>query len=273
MLRKILPVSVPPRISIVMSAALSESLTPISSSPVPPLDTPIFELSSVAFFGRSLAEYVEFFELDLAYLKGKAVLDVAGGPASFTAEACRVGIDAVAVDPLYGSRLETLETQVQLDYNRVFKGMRMRKNRGRFRMKSFSSVTAAERDRRSAARRFLEDYEAHFVHGRYFGAALPQLPFFDRTFHVVLCAHLLFIYAAQFDYAFHLAACRELMRVARYEVRIHPGCGADGKPYEHLDRLIGELAHEGIAAKIVRVNYEFFAGADSMLVLNRGSHQ
>lgn len=59
----------------------------------------------------------------------------------------------------------------------------------------------------------LEDYEAHFVHGRYFGAALPRLPFFDRTFHVVLCAHLLFIHAAQFDYAFHLAAGRELVRV------------------------------------------------------------
>lgn len=252
-----------------MSVVLPESTTLESTTSVPSPNTPVFELPSVAFFGRSLAEYVEFFDLDLAHLKGKAVLDVAGGPASFTAEACRVGVDAVAVDPLYGSRQETLETHVQLDYERMFKGIRMRKNRGRFRMKSFSSIGAAERDRRSAARRFLEDYEAHFVHGRYYGAALPQLPFFDRTFNVVLCAHLLFIHAAQFDYSFHLAACRELIRVARDEVRIHPVCGADGKPYGELDRLRSDLEAVGVASEVRSVDYEFFVGANSMLVLTR----
>lgn len=252
-----------------MTALLAETPFVSTDDPEPSLATPVFELPSVAFFGRSLAEYTSFFNLNLRQLKGKAVLDVAAGPASFTAEACRAGIDAVAVDPLYGSRLETLATHVQLDYGRMLKSMRMRKNRDRFRMKSFRSMAAAERDRSAAARRFLEDYEAHFVHGRYYGAALPQLPFFDRTFHVVLCAHLLFLYAAQFDYVFHLAACRELLRVARYEVRIHPVCGADGKPYQELERLRRELANDGIESEVRAVDYEFFAGANSMLVLTR----
>ncbi len=233
------------------------------------LSSPVFELPSVAFFGRTLQEYAAFFDLDLRELTGKAVLDVAAGPASFTAEACRAGVDAVAVDPLYGGRLETLATHVQLDYARMFQSMRMRKNRGRFRMIHFRSIAAAERDRRAAARRFLEDYEAHFVHGRYYGATLPHLPFLDRTFHVVLCAHLLFIYAAQFDYAFHLAACRELIRVARQEVRIHPVCGADGQPYSELARLRRDLASSGINAEVRPVDYEFFAGADGLLVLTR----
>ena len=251
-----------------MSSALAESY-PAVSPPAQSSFTPIYELPSVAFFGRTLSEYTQFFGLDLRQLKGKAVLDVAAGPSSFTAEACRAGIDAVAVDPLYGNRLETLETHVELDYERMIRGMRMRKNRGRFRFTSFRSIAAAEKDRRAAARRFLEDYEAHFVHGRYYGAALPQLPFLDRTFHVVLCAHLLFIYAAQFDYEFHLAACREMVRVARDEVRIHPVCGADGKPYAELSRLRKDLAADGITSAIVSVNYEFFAGANSMLVLTR----
>jgi hypothetical protein len=220
-------------------------------------------------FLATLSEYCQFFDLDLARLKGKAVLDVAAGPSSFTAEACRAGIDAVAVDPLYGSRVETLATNVHLDYDRMFRGMRMRKNRERFKFKSFRSIAEAERDRRAAARRFLEDYEAHFVHGRYFGAALPKLPFVDRTFHVVRCAHLLFLHAEQFDYAFHLAAGRELMRVARDEVRIHPVCGADGKPYGELERLRRDLAKDEIESVVRAVNYEFFAGANSMMVLTR----
>ena len=252
-----------------MTTLLAEPSTSQNAPAEASFTTPVFELPSVAFFGRTLAEYESFFDLDLRELQGKAVLDVAAGPASFTAEACRAGLDAVAVDPLYGNRLETLATHVQLDYERMFKSMRMRKNRGRFRMKSFRSIGAAERDRRLAARRFLEDYEAHFVHGRYYGAALPALPFFDRTFHVVLCAHLLFLYAAQFDYAFHLAACRELMRVARYEVRIHPVCGADGRAYAELDRLRRDLAQGGIESEVRAVDYEFFAGANSMLVLTR----
>jgi hypothetical protein len=85
----------------------------------------------------------------------------------------------------------------------------------------------------------------------------------------VLCAHLLFVYAKRFDFAFHLEACRELVRVSRDEVRIHPVVGLGGKPYAGLDPLRSALAAEGIASNVVPVNYEFFAGSDSMLVLRR----
>ena len=69
----------------------------------PPPRCSEIELPSISFFGRSLDEYVRFFSLDIDELRGRPVLDVAGGPSSFTAEACRRGIDAVADDPLYGS--------------------------------------------------------------------------------------------------------------------------------------------------------------------------
>ncbi|MCF3648653.1 methyltransferase [Synoicihabitans lomoniglobus] len=232
-------------------------------------DTPVYDLPSIAFFGRSLTEYRKFFDLDLDALCGRSVLDVAAGPASFTAEACRAGIEAVAVDPLYGKGAEALAAHVQLDYGHMFNRMRETANQARFRFKSFASIDAAERDRRAAAQRFLNDYDAHFVHGRYFGAALPQLPFLDRGFDVVLCAHLLFLYPASFDYAFHVAACRELMRVARDEVRIHPICGPDGKPYAELTRLTAELRDAGIEAREVAIDYEFFVGSNTTLILTR----
>ncbi len=225
------------------------------------------EVPSVAFFGRTLAEYAQFFALDLNALKGLSVLDVAAGPSSFTAEACRRGADAVAVDPLYGGTPTALAAHVQIDYRRMLAQMRAKPQLLRF--KSFGSIDEAETNRRSAAERFLADYEQQFVHNRYIGASLPQLPFLDGAFDLVLCAHLLFVYAQRFDFTFHLEACRELVRVSRDEVRIHPVVGLGGKLYVELDRLRSALNEDGILSEVVSVDYEFFKGSDSMLVLRR----
>ena len=227
------------------------------------------ELPTVSFFGRTLAEYAQFFALDLDVLRGRDVLDVGAGPSSFTAEACARRIDAVAIDPFYNGPADDLAARIDADYTRMFTQMRAKPQL--FRLKSFPSIDAAETDRRVAAQRFLADYGTHFAHGRYVGGALPHLPFFDRTFDLVLCAHLLFIYAARFDYDWHLTACRELVRVSAGEVRIHPICGADGKPYPKLPALRRDLRENGVESEVVPVNYEFFVGSTSMLVLRRAA--
>ncbi len=242
----------------------------LAPAPVPRINPRSeIDLPSVSFFGRSLAEYAQFFALDVAALKGRDVLDVAAGPSSFTAEACARKINAVAVDPAYGSTGGELAARLHGDYERMF--AQVREKRRLFRFKSFPSIEAAEADRRSAAQRFLADYETHFIHNRYVGGSLPRLPFFDGTFDVVLSAHLLFVYAGLFDFEWHLAACRELVRVSVDEVRIHPLCGADGKPYPALARLRRELREAGLASEVRAVAYEFFAGANSMLVLRRAA--
>lgn len=240
---------------------------PASPLPAAAPTAPQLELPAVSFFGRTLEEYTQFFALDLAALRGRDVLDVAAGPSSFTAEACGRKISAVAVDPLYGSMPAELGARIESDYARMLTQMRAKPRL--FRFKSFPSIDAAEADRRLAAQRFLADFETQRLYGRYVAAALPRLPFFDATFDLVLCAHLLFTYAQRFDFDWHLAACRELVRVSAGEVRLHPLCGADGKPYPGLARLRRELKAVGIASSVVAVDYEFFAGANSMLVLRR----
>mgnify|MGYP001598063996 CR=1 FL=1 len=238
---------------------------------LPPLP-PALDLPAVSFFGRSLAEYTQFFALDVAALRSRDVLDVAAGPSSFVAEACRRGVAAVAVDPLYGDTVAALAARVQGDYDHMFAQMRAKRRLFKVGLRLpafFPSIDAAEADRRAAAQRFLADYEAQRLYGRYVGAVLPRLPFFDGTFDLVLCAHLLFTYAQRFDFDWHLAACRELVRVSAGEVRLHPVCGVDGKPYAALARLRRELREAGIASELVRVNYEFFVGSDSMLVLKK----
>jgi hypothetical protein len=225
------------------------------------------ELPTVSFFGRTLSEYTRFFGLDPANLRGRAVLDVAAGPASFVAEASRTGIDAVAVDPLYDHPAEALSARIREDYARMFAQMRAKPRL--FRLKTFPSLAAAETDRRLAAQRFLQDYEGNLRHGRYVRGALPRLPFLDGAFDLVLCAHLLFIYAARFDLEWHLEACVELMRVSGGEVRIHPVCGPDGRPYPELGRLTAELRDRGVHGAVVPVDYEFFAGSRNTLVLTK----
>lgn len=225
----------------------------------------------MAFFGRSLAEYTRFFALDIASLRGRDVLDVAAGPSSFTAEACARKINAVAVDPQYGRSVELLEEQMRADYAYMFGQIRSKPHMFKTDASGhFASIDAAELDRRSAAQRFLADYATHFIHNRYLAASLPRLPFFDSTFDLVLCAHLLFTYAKRFDFDWHLAACRELVRVTASEVRLHPLCENDGKPYRGLARLRRELKEgSGIASEVRTVDYAFFAGANSMLVLKK----
>jgi hypothetical protein len=240
---------------------------PTLATPRHPVATaPVLELPAVSFFGRTLEEYTRFFGLDITALRGRAVLDVAAGPSSFTVEAHRRGIDAVAVDPLYDRTHGELAGRVRDDYARMFE--QMREKRRLFRFKHFPSFDAAEADRRAAASRFLADYDGNARHGRYVRASLPYLPFLDGAFDLVLCAHLLFIYAHRFDFDWHVAACAELARVSHGEVRIHPVVGTGGKPYAELDRLRRSLEEKGVASAVVRVNYEFFAGSSTMLVLN-----
>jgi hypothetical protein len=232
-----------------------------------PSHSQIFEISSVALFGRTFDEYLSMFALDPAALKGRRIVDVAAGPSSFTAEAHARGIEAVAVDPMYGFSTDVLETHIRSDYARVLAEQRRKESLLRYGY--FPSIDAAEASRRSAATRFLADYESGFLHDRYRGAALPRLPFPDRAFDLALCAHLLFTYSHLFDFTWHLKACLELDRVASGEVRLHPLCGMDGKPYGELGRLREELEGRGIFSQIIQLEYEFFAGTGTTLVLSR----
>ena len=70
---------------------------------VVPLDNSHIQLDRVAFYGRTLSEYLKIFDLDLPSWRGRTILDCPSGASSFVAEAHRQGIQAVACDPLYGS--------------------------------------------------------------------------------------------------------------------------------------------------------------------------
>jgi ubiquinone/menaquinone biosynthesis C-methylase UbiE len=117
-----------------------------------------------------------------------------------------------------------------------------------------------------AADRFLQDVS--IAPERYVAGSLPELPFEDERFDVVLCSHLLFTWADKYDRDWHLAALRELVRVSRREVRIFPLVNqGSGEPVEFLPDLLEAL--RPVTSEIRKVPYEFQVGADQMLVLTR----
>ena len=119
--------------------------------------------------------------------------------------------------------------------------------------------------RMSAMKLFLDDYEDGLRDHRYVDATLPDLPFRDEAFDLVLCSHLLFTWAGEaLDARFLARAALEMARVGK-EVRIFPLLDKQGQPTPLLAPLRRALEQRGHASEIVKVPYEFQKGANEML--------
>ena len=129
-----------------------------------------------------------------------------------------------------------------------------------------ASVDELAEIRMQAMKAFCRDFESGKQQGRYIDAALPNLPFPDGHFDLVLSAHLLFFYSANRDLAFHLDAVRELLRIGA-EVRIFPIVDVNSNPSPFLSPVINELEKDGIACSVVRVPYHFQKTGNEMLRL------
>ncbi|MBM4008742.1 MAG: methyltransferase [Planctomycetes bacterium] len=195
-----------------------------------------FSLPTVAFFGRTLAEYLQCFCLDAKELRGLRVLDCPSGPGSFAAEATALGCDVVAVDPAYEASADELERRASADIDACIKQMRAKPWAA-----PLGDLDAYEAAKREALGRFIKDFRANPE--RYRAASLPKLPFADRQFDLVLSGHLLFFYAPlaedgaleghRFDLAWHHEAIGELARVCSGEMRVYPTMALNVAPRRH----------------------------------------
>lgn len=210
---------------------------------------------------RSYSEYEAMF--DLTELP-ESVLDCCAGGAGFTAEASARGVDAVAVDPAY--ELPAAELVDVVRRSLPAGAAIVDEHAGSFVWTWYGSPDRKDELRLEAADRFLSDVAV--APERYVPGSLPELPFGDQRFDLVLSSHLLFTWADKYDRDWHLASLRELVRVSRHEVRIFPLVkqGA-GEPVEYLPELLEQL--DEVTAQIRKVPYEFQAGANQMLVLTR----
>ncbi|MDX6260316.1 MAG: hypothetical protein QOH84_2004 [Kribbellaceae bacterium] len=210
---------------------------------------------------RSYAEYEAMF--DLSELPD-SILDCCAGGSSFTAEAAARGVDAVAVDQAY--ELPTPDLVDTVRRSLPAGAQIVDQHAASFVWHWYGDPGRKDDLRIEAADRFLQDVMV--APERYVAGSLPELPFEDGRFDLVLCSHLLFTWAEKYDRDWHLAALKELVRVSRSEVRIFPLVqqGA-GEEVPYLAELMEAL--RPVRSEIRKVPYEFQVGADQMLVLSR----
>jgi hypothetical protein len=222
-------------------------------------------LDQVVPWGRSLAEYQRMFDMSELDLSAN-ILGCGDGPASFNAEMTALGRSVISCDPIYAFSKQQIAQRVRDTYDSIIEQVRLKAEN--YVWSDFRDPDDLGRHRLATMRAFLADFDAGRDAGRYLPDALPALSFADDQFDLALCSHLLFLYSEQLSLEFHVAAIRELCRVAR-EVRIFPLLALDCRRSAHVAPVQEQLRNAGCVAEIVRVPYEFQAGGDQMMRIYR----
>lgn len=221
----------------------------------------VMKLDQVVPFGRSLDEYRQMFQLSQVDLQQR-ILGIADGPASFNAEATRIGATVTSIDPIY----QFEGTEILQRFNQVVDLIidQVRATPDDWVWSYHHSPDDLKRHRIQAIQTFLQDYDQGKQQGRYQTGALPHLALKDQSYDLTLCSHFLFLYSEHHDLDFHQAAIAELLRVSQ-EVRIFPLLTLMLERSPHLEPVIQTLQEQGYQVEIQRVSYELQKGGHEML--------
>ena len=222
-----------------------------------------FHYKNIVPWGRSFDEYLDMFNLSEEDLT-RDIIGVGDGPASFNVRMHQRSTPIISVDPIYRFSEAELRQRIQETYEDVI--AQARQNQDKFVWTRFSSVDELAEVRRQAMDEFCRDFESGKQQGRYIDASLPNLPFPDKRFDLVLSSHFLFLYSANLNLAFHLNAIKELLRIGT-EVRIFPIVDVNSDLSPFLSPVIHELKKEGITYSVECVPYHFQKTGNEMLRL------
>jgi hypothetical protein len=225
----------------------------------------MFTLEQVVPWGRSFDEYRRMFALSDDDLASR-IVGCGDGPASFNAEATRRGFTVVSCDPIYRYDVEQIRSRIAATYDVIME--QTRQSVDEFVWTSIRSIQELGDVRMAAMNEFLADFPAGKREARYLDAELLGLPFGDASFDLALCSHFLFLYTEQLGEAFHLAAVRDMCRVAR-EVRIFPLLALGAVPSPIVERVAVELGGQGFNVSLETVPYEFQRGGNQMMRIRR----
>lgn len=196
----------------------------------------------------------------------KRILGCADGPASFNADMHALGHSVVSCDPLYVLSSQEIRKRFDATFTTMMGQMPAKSDN--FVWDTIPSIQALEELRMTAMETFLCDFAPEQCGDRYVVSALPRLSLKDSAFDLALCSNFLFLYSEQLGDIFHIAALRELCRVAK-EVRVFPLLDLDGQRSPHLKPALAALRSEGFHATVRTVPNEFLRGANEKLVVSK----
>jgi ubiquinone/menaquinone biosynthesis C-methylase UbiE len=225
------------------------------------------QLERVVLLGRTFEEYCGYFALDSKLLHGKTVLDVAGGVGSFSAEAHQRGIDVTAFDPIYALTPQEIEARCGPDLHHVLDAVQ---GLSTYVWKSYRNPEHLRELREKAYRTFLADFAKE--KGRhYIAGSLPKLPFDSNQFDLCFVSYFLFVYEDQFDYEFHRASIREIMRVTKSEARIYPIVTFEAEKSSYIEKLQRDPTLNHLKFQIVRTDFEFLVNSNYFLRISHAN--
>lgn len=200
----------------------------------------------VIFYGRAGQQGLAMFNLDPQEWQGARVLDCPGGPGSLSSLLRSAGLDVTAVDPLYALPPTELEQRALADLDAAMAVLASSPE-----IRPDFDLQACRQEHLEALETFLSDRQRHPE--RYVTAALPNLPFADGSFDLVLSGHLLFSYSPRrdgglmagegLDLAWHRRALAELQRLSRHAVRLYPAHTIErvARRHPYAEALLAEL--------------------------------
>ncbi|MFB9326016.1 class I SAM-dependent methyltransferase [Paenibacillus aurantiacus] len=220
----------------------------------------------VAMTCRGFDEYMRMFDLNEAQISQGEVLDIAGGGSSFTAELCARGFQGMALDPRYGlpdADAWIAEAREEIETSTA----KLAALAGQFDWTYYGDIDRHREGRVSSLRKFADHLASPAGRSRYEAGALPELPFEDDRFSLVLCSHFLFLYADQFGPDFHERAVAEMIRVCAPggTVKIYPLLSLKWEPYPHLPHIMKAASRLGGTPELYRSALPFIPGSEQGL--------
>ncbi|MEW6600496.1 MAG: class I SAM-dependent methyltransferase [Nitrospirota bacterium] len=224
------------------------------------------DIDRIAFFGRTYDEYMDIFCLDERSLRQGRVLDCPAGASSFAAEAYLKGIDVTACDIMYGLNTDKLFEKGGQDIRHVFE--KFDEASHLYTWGYYKNKETVVSRRKRALELFAHDFTKGLAEGRYVQAELPELPFPDNCFSLVLSGHFLFLYGDRLGLDFHVNALKELVRVCSGTVCVYPLTGLNAKPYARINEVITSMEKTGTSVEIKKTPFEFQRGSGQIMLLS-----
>ena len=218
---------------------------------------------NIAITGRIFEEYSAFFDLELEDLKSKKILDCPSGASSFVQTLKQNGIFAKGVDIIYKFTKDEIEKQGIKTLEKIYQNTSWM---DAYKMDFYKTKENHKKHREDALKGFLKDYNLD----DYIYCELPNLPFENKEFDLLLSSHLFFVYDDRLDYDFHKNSILEMLRVSK-EVRLFPLVDIqNSKVLEEKNfspfvyKIIEELSKD-FKCEIIKTDFEFQVKANYYL--------
>ncbi len=210
---------------------------------------------NIAITGRIFEEYSAFFDLELEDLKSKKILDCPSGASSFVQTLKQNGIFAKGVDIIYKFTKDEIEKQGIKTLEKIYQNTSWM---DAYKMDFYKTKENHKKHREDALKGFLKDYKLD----DYIYCELPNLPFENKEFDLLLSSHLFFVYDDRLDYDFHKNSILEMLRVSK-EVRLFPlvdiqnSKALEEKNFSPFVYKIMEELSKDFKCEIIKTDFEF----------------